>query len=45
MFYGIFLEAGVAHKKEEKDTHNDTVNEITKLSTLITTVESSQASN
>lgn len=45
MYYNIFHEYHLAYKKEDKDSHNEAVQEIAKLNNIITSVESSQNSN
>jgi len=41
MYYNIFHEYTIAFKKEDKDSHNDAVTDISKLNNLIAQVESS----
>lgn len=40
LFYNIFHEFTIAYKKEDKDSHNEAVQEISKLNNLIASVES-----
>jgi hypothetical protein len=45
MYYNIFTEHNIGFKKEDRDSHNDAVTEISKLNLLISQVESSQNIN
>lgn len=45
LYYNIFHEHQIAYKKEDKDSHNESVQDIQKLSNIIAQVESSQNSN
>lgn len=45
MYYNIFTEHNIGFKKEDRDSHNDAVTEISKLNLLISQVESSQNMN
>jgi hypothetical protein len=45
MYYNIFTEYMINFKKEDRDSHNEAVTDISKLSTLISQVESSQSTN
>lgn len=45
MYYNIFYEFQITFKKEEKEQHNEAVQDISKLNNLIAQVESSQNSN
>ena len=45
MYYNIFHEYTILYKKEDKDSHNEAVTDISKLNNLIASVESSQNSN
>lgn len=45
MYYNIFTEHNIGFKKEDRDSHNDAVTEISRLNLLISTVESSQNMN
>ena len=41
MYYNIFSEYAINFKKEDRDSHNEAVTEISKLNLLISQVESS----
>ncbi len=45
MYYNIFSEYNIAFKKEDRDSHNEAVTEISRLNLLISQVESSQNMN
>jgi len=45
MYYNIFTEYGIGFKKEDRDSHNDAVTDISKLNLLISQVEQSQNNN
>ena len=45
LYYNIFHEFQIIFKKEDKDSHNEAVQDISKLNNLIANVESSQNSN
>lgn len=44
-YYNIFHEFTITFKKEDKDSHNEAVTDISKLVNIIAQVESSQNSN
>ena len=39
MYYNIFTEQNIGYKKEDRDSHNDAVTEISRLNLLISQVE------
>lgn len=41
LYYNIFQEQNISFKKEDRDSHNEAVTEISKLNFLISQVESS----
>lgn len=41
LYYNIFHEFAIAFKKEDKDSHTDCVQDISKLNNIITQVDSS----
>ena len=45
LYYNIFHEYTIVFKKEDKDSHNEAVQDISKLNNLIAFVDSSQNSN
>jgi hypothetical protein len=45
MYYNIFHEYTITFKKEDKDSHNEAVTDISKLNNLIASVDSAQSSN
>ena len=45
MYYNIFTEHNIGFKKEDRDSHNDAVTEISRLNLIISQVESSQNMN
>lgn len=45
LYYNIFSEYNIGFKKEDRDSHNEAVTEISKLNLLISQVESSQNMN